>query len=58
MNAIFAALLILTVAIASVVLGVFCAYCAISGLLAALNPSRPAPSMAVLVPHESSAGAD
>lgn len=58
MNAILAALLILTVAMGSVVLGVFCAYWAISGLLTVLNPARSAASITVLVPHESSAGGD
>lgn len=58
MNAIIAALIILVAALGSVVLGVFCAYWAISGLLTALNPARPATALAVLVPRESSVGGD
>src|SRR6266404_9978591 len=56
-NGLSAAFLISSTAILSVILGVFGAYCAISGLLAALNPSRPN-VLRALVPHQSPASGD
>jgi hypothetical protein len=41
-----------------VVLGVLGAYYAITGLLAAVNPARPAPLLRALVPHQSPASGD
>lgn len=53
MNALVVVLLVCVTAISSVALGVFGAYCAVSGLLAACNPSRPASAFAgTLVPHQ------
>ena len=56
-NGLSAAFLISSTAILSVILGVFGAYCAIWGLLAALNPSRPNVVRA-FVPHQSPASGD
>ena len=58
MNALFVAFLISSTAILSVVLGVFGAYCAIHGILAAVNPSRPANILSALVAHQSHASGD
>ncbi len=53
MNAFIIILLVCGTAISSVALGVFGAYCAVTGLLAAFNPSRPSTAFAVtLVPHQ------
>jgi hypothetical protein len=52
-NALIVVLLVCGTAISSVALGVFGAYCAVTGLLAAFNPSRPATAFAAaLVPHQ------
>ena len=58
MDALFVAFLVSGTALVSVGLGVFGAYYAITGLLTAVNPNRPAPVMRALVPHESQAGGD
>ena len=58
MNALFVAFLISSTAILSVILGVFGAYCAISGVLAAVNPSRPSNVLRALVPHQSHVSGD
>ena len=59
MNALLIALVIGLTAIVGVALGVFSAYYALTGLLAACNPSRtPIRSSAVLVPQQSSASGD
>ena len=57
MNALFVALLIILTSVSCVALGVFTAYYAVTGLLAALNPSRPERAP-VLVAHQSSASGD
>jgi len=57
-NALLVAFLITGTAILSVGLGVLGAYCAISGVLAAVNPSRPRHAFAKLVPHQSEASGD
>jgi len=56
-NGLSAAFLISSTAILSVILGVFGAYCAVCGILAALNPARPNVLQA-LVPHQSPASGD
>jgi len=45
-------------AIVSVGLGVLGAYYAITGLLAAVNPARPTPSLRALVPHQGQVSGD
>jgi hypothetical protein len=45
-------------AIVSVGLGVVGAYYAITGLLAAVNPARPAPLLRALVPNQGQASGD
>jgi len=51
-NAFIIILLVCGTAISSVALGVFGAYCAVTGLLAACNPSRPTAVFAArLLPH-------
>jgi hypothetical protein len=57
-SALFVALLIGGTAILSVVLGVFGAYFAITGLLAAVNPARSFHPLAALIPHQSHASGD
>lgn len=57
MNGLFVALLIIGTSLSCVALGIFSAYCAVAGLLAALNPS-PRPVLATLMPNESSATGD
>jgi hypothetical protein len=57
-SALFVVFLITSTAILSVILGVFGAYCAISGVLAAVNPSRPSHVLQALVPHQSHASGD
>jgi len=57
-NALFAVFLVSSTAILSVILGVLGAYYAISGLLAAVNPMRPAPALRTLVPHQSRMSGD
>lgn len=52
MEALLAVFLVSGVALLSVALGVFGAYCAITSLLAALNPSRNAKSLPALVPSQ------
>jgi hypothetical protein len=52
-NAFIIILLVCGTAISSVALGVFGAYCAVTSLLAACNPSRPVSAFAArLVPHQ------
>ena len=58
MNALFVALLIIGTTASGVALGVFSAYCAVTGLLAALNPSRPPAPLRALMPSEGSASGD
>ena len=58
MNALFIAFLISSTAILTVVLGVAGAYYAISGILAAVNPSRPSNGLAALVTRQSHASGD
>jgi hypothetical protein len=58
-TALLVALLVFTTAITCVALGVFGAYYAVTGLLAAFNPSRPpAALVAALVPRQSHASGD
>jgi hypothetical protein len=57
-EALLAVFLVSGVAILSVALGVFSAYCMISGLLAALNPSRKFEPMPALVPTQIQASGD
>jgi len=57
-DALLVAFLITSTAVASVGFGVLGAYCAISGVLAALNPAQPRRSTAALVPHHSQASGD
>lgn len=52
------AFLVSSTAIVSVGLGVLGAYYAITGLLAAVNPARPAEILRALVPHQSQASGD
>lgn len=59
MTALLVALLVFATAITCVALGVFGAYFAVTGLLAALNPSRPRSAVvATLVPTPSQATGD
>lgn len=59
MNALLIVLAIGSTAIIGVALGVFSAYYALTGLLAACNPSRPISRTGpVLVPQQSSASGD
>jgi hypothetical protein len=58
-NALIVVLVVCGTAISSVALGVFGAYCTVTGLLAACNPSRPASAFAAaLVPHQSHLAGD
>ena len=57
-DALLVAFLVGGTAIISVGLGVLGAYCAINGLLAAVNPSRPSASLRALVPHQGQASGD
>jgi hypothetical protein len=57
-NALFVGLLISGTAILSVALGIFGAYFAINGILAAVNPSRPANAFLALVPNQNHASGD
>jgi len=57
-NAVLVGFLISSTAILSVILGVFGAYCAICGVLAAVNPSRSSNALAALVPHQSHMSGD
>jgi hypothetical protein len=57
-SAIFVALLLGSTAILSVILGVFGAYCAINGILAAFNPSKPALFLRALIPTENQVSGD
>jgi hypothetical protein len=57
-DALFVAFLIGSTAILSVSLGVLGAYYAISGVLAAINPSRPSHFHGALVPNQSQASGD
>jgi hypothetical protein len=54
----FVAFLITSTAILTVIFGVFGAYCAISAVLAAVNPSRPANTFSGLLPEQSRASGD
>src|SRR5208282_1927270 len=57
-SALFVAFLIISTAILSVILGVFGAYCAITAVLAVVDPSRSSNILAALVPHQSPASGD
>jgi hypothetical protein len=57
MNTLFVALVTVGTTISCVVLGVFGAYCAVTGILAAFNPSR-SPRVFTLVPHQSQVSGD
>ena len=52
-SALFVAFIVSTTAILSVILGVLGAYYAISAVLAAVNPTRPAHVLRTLVPQQS-----
>lgn len=54
MEALLAVFLVSGAAILSVALGVFSAYCAITSLLAAFNPTRNSKPLAALVPSQAS----
>lgn len=62
MNAIFVAFLLSSTAILTVILGVFSAYCAISAVLAVVNPAVPPAerlrAFRAFVPHHSQASGD
>jgi hypothetical protein len=57
-NALFIAFITIGTAISCVVLGVFSAYCAVTGILSAFNPSRASNSLSALVPHQSQMSGD
>jgi hypothetical protein len=57
-NALFIALVTIGTTISCVVLGVFGAYCAVAGILAAFNPSRASNTLSALVPHQSQVSGD
>jgi hypothetical protein len=58
-NALIVVLLVCATAISSVALGVFGAYCAVTGLLAACSPSRPTATFAAaLMPRQSHLAGD
>jgi hypothetical protein len=57
-DALLVAFLVSGTAVLSVVLGVLGAYYAITGLLAAVNPARPAQLLRALVPNQSQASGD
>jgi len=57
-DALLIAFLVSSTAIVSVGVGVLGAYYAITGLLAAVNPSRPAQLLQTLVPHQGPASGD
>ena len=58
MDALFVGFMVTGTAIVSVGLGVLGAYYAITGLLAAVNPARPAPLLRALVPHQGQLSGD
>lgn len=58
MEALLAVFLVSGVAILSVALGVFGAFCVITSLLAALDPSRTSTRVSALVPSQSQASGD
>lgn len=58
MDALFVAFLVSGTAIISVGLGVLGAYYTITGLLAAVNPTRPTHLVRSLVAHQSQASGD
>ena len=58
MNGLFVVFLISSTAILTVVLGVFGGYCAISAVLAVVNPSRASQNLSALVPHQSQVSGD
>ena len=57
-SALFVAFLITSTAILTVIFGVFGAYCAISAVLAAVNPSRPTNTLSALLPEQGRASGD
>jgi hypothetical protein len=57
-DALLVAFLVSSTAVLSVALGVFGSYYAITGLLAAVNPSRPTQLFRALVPNQSQASGD
>ena len=58
MNALFVALLTVGTSISCVVLGVFGAYAAVTGILAAFNPSRPERILPALVVNQTQLSGD
>jgi hypothetical protein len=58
LSALFVVFLIISTAISTVILGILGAYCAISAVLAAFNPSRPLNVLRALVPNQSQASGD
>lgn len=58
MNALLIALVTVATSISCVVLGVAGAYAAVTGILAAFNPSRTSNRLAALVPHQSHVSGD
>jgi hypothetical protein len=57
-NALFVALVTIGTTISCVVLGVLGAYCAVAGILTAVNPSRTSNALPALVPHQSHVSGD
>lgn len=58
MNGLLVVFVLCGTATSAVALGVYGAYLAVTSLLAACNPSRPKPTLAALLPHQSQAGGD
>ena len=58
MNALLVVFLLVGTSLCCVALGVLGAYWAVIGFLAALNPSRPQPTLPALVPSGSTASGD
>jgi hypothetical protein len=57
-NGLLIAFIVSTTAVLSVIFGVFGAYYAVNFLLAAINPTRPAPALRTLVPQQSRMSGD
>jgi len=57
-NTLLIALVTIGTTISCVVLGVLGAYCAVAGILAAVNPSRTSHALPVLVPRQSQMSGD
>jgi hypothetical protein len=58
LNALSVAFLVSSTAILAVILGIFGAYCAICGILAAVNRTRPSHALRALVPHQGNVNGD